>query len=173
MIKLSCRMTHKSGSDTCERINEHFRKLGMTIGDCCRIYSNIGTSESYLITIGDGVTISNDVQLITHDNSIIKVVTDSTDLFGEVIIGDSCFIGAHSIVLPGVTIGDHCIVGAGSVVSKSIPEGSVAAGNPARVIGKLTDFCERYKDKAFNIEGMSPNQIKELILENTEKLIQK
>jgi len=49
-------------------------------------------------------------------------------------IGDNCFIGAGSIVMPGVKIGDGSVIGAGSVVTKDIPSGSLAVGNPARVI---------------------------------------
>jgi acetyltransferase-like isoleucine patch superfamily enzyme len=49
-------------------------------------------------------------------------------------IGDRCFVGGRSIILPGVRIGDHCIVGAGSVVTKDVPAHSVVAGNPARIL---------------------------------------
>lgn len=49
-------------------------------------------------------------------------------------IGARCFIGGNSLILPGVEIGDNCIVGAGSVVTKSVPAGSIVAGNPAQVI---------------------------------------
>jgi acetyltransferase-like isoleucine patch superfamily enzyme len=52
----------------------------------------------------------------------------------DVYIGDNCFIGAHSIVLPGVTIGDGCIVAAASVVARDLPAGSLVAGNPARIV---------------------------------------
>ena len=52
----------------------------------------------------------------------------------DVYIGDNCFIGAHSIVLPGVTIGDGCIVAAASVVARDVPAGSLVAGNPARIV---------------------------------------
>ena len=52
----------------------------------------------------------------------------------DVHIGDNCFIGAHSIILPGVTIGDSCVVAAGSVVARDVPAGSLVAGNPARVL---------------------------------------
>ncbi|MBL8655097.1 MAG: acyltransferase [Alphaproteobacteria bacterium] len=49
-------------------------------------------------------------------------------------IGRRCFIGARSIVLPGVTIGDESIVGAGSVVTRDVPPNSIVVGNPARVV---------------------------------------
>ena len=54
---------------------------------------------------------------------------------GEAItIGDDCWIGGGTVICPGVTIGNRCIIGAGSVVVKDIPDDSVAAGNPARII---------------------------------------
>ncbi|MFB9378523.1 acyltransferase [Kineococcus gynurae] len=49
-------------------------------------------------------------------------------------IGENCFIGAGSIILPGITIGDGSIVAAGSVVTKDVPAASIVAGSPARVI---------------------------------------
>src|SRR3972149_5789961 len=52
----------------------------------------------------------------------------------DVYIGDNCFIGAHSIILPGVTIGDNCIVSAASVVVRDIPAGALVTGNPARFV---------------------------------------
>ena len=54
-----------------------------------------------------------------------------------ITIGDNVWIGAHVCVLPGVTIGNNCIIGAGSVVNKDIPEGSLAFGNPCRIIRKI------------------------------------
>src|SRR2546421_8273668 len=52
----------------------------------------------------------------------------------DVYIGNDCFIGAHSIILPGVTIGDNCIVSAASVVARNVPAGSLVVGNPARIV---------------------------------------
>ena len=54
--------------------------------------------------------------------------------YGRIKIGNNCFIGCRSILLPGVTIGDNSIIGAGSVVTKDVPSGEVWAGNPARFI---------------------------------------
>ena len=52
-------------------------------------------------------------------------------------IGNNTFIGANSTVLMGVTIGSHCIIGANAAVTKDIPDFSVAAGVPAKIIGKV------------------------------------
>jgi acetyltransferase-like isoleucine patch superfamily enzyme len=52
----------------------------------------------------------------------------------DVRIGDNCFIGAHSMVFPGVTIGNNCIVAAASIVVRDVPSGSLVTGNPARVV---------------------------------------
>ena len=54
-----------------------------------------------------------------------------------IVIEDDVWVGAHSIILKGVTIGARSIIGAGSVVTKSIPADCVAAGNPCRVIKNL------------------------------------
>ena len=54
-------------------------------------------------------------------------------------IGDNVWIGANVCILPGVTIGNNVVIGAGSVVNKDIPEGVIAAGNPCKVIRKITE----------------------------------
>ena len=57
----------------------------------------------------------------------------------KVTFGDNVWIGTNVSVLPGVTIGNNTIIGAGSVVNKDIPEGVIAAGNPCKVIRKITE----------------------------------
>lgn len=78
------------------------------------------------ITIGEHSLIAFKTLLVTRDGR--------TGAVAPIRIGDRCFIGGGSVILPGVTIGDGCIVGAGSVVTSDIAGGSIAAGNPARVI---------------------------------------
>jgi acetyltransferase-like isoleucine patch superfamily enzyme len=55
----------------------------------------------------------------------------------EVTIGNDCWIGGNTVIMPGVTIGNGCTIGAGSVVTKDIPPFSVAIGSPARVVKKV------------------------------------
>ena len=143
----------------------------MKIGSNCRIFCDVSTSESYLVEIGDNVTISGNVKLITHDASIQKIVPNVTDLFGKIKIGDNCFIGQGAIIMYGVTIPDNTIIAAGSVITKSIPEsGKIVGGNPAKVIGDVERFAEKYKENAVNIKGMTAEEKKKL-LENDAILV--
>lgn len=140
-------------------MNKYLKKKGVKIGENSYIYSDISTLESFLITIGNNVTISNDIQFITHDNSVCKVLDDVTDVFGEIKIGDNCFIGARSIILYGVTLPNNTIVAAGSVVTKSITEeGKIIGGVPAKVIGDVNSFAEKMKPYAINLDGLSKKQ---------------
>lgn len=171
VIKIINKLLQRDGKSSCDKINEYFRGQGAQVGQNCRIYSDILSSEPYLIEIGSNVTISNGVQFLTHDNSIIKACVDKTDLFGAIKIGNNCFIGAHVIIMPGVTLGNNCIVGAGSVVVKSFPDGTVVAGNPAKVITTFEKFKEKNENKGLNIDGLSTSEKRKLILNNRDKWI--
>lgn len=70
---------------------DFYRRKGVRIGINCAIYSPIITPESYLISIGDNVTIAPGVKFITHDNSISKILPEFTDVFGRINIGNNCF----------------------------------------------------------------------------------
>jgi acetyltransferase-like isoleucine patch superfamily enzyme len=62
--------------------------------------------------------------------------------FRSVEIGDGTWIGARSVILPGVSIGEGCVISAGSVVTRSMPANTVIAGNPARVVSRLDTDLE-------------------------------
>jgi acetyltransferase-like isoleucine patch superfamily enzyme len=87
------------------------------------------------IYIGDNTMIAPGVKIISANHS--KVDYNMHDKNVEPIrIGRNCWLGANSILLPGVQLGDYVIVGAGSVVTKSFEGNVVIAGNPARIIGR-------------------------------------
>lgn len=170
LAKIMCLAKHRDR----EVVNNYFRKQGMTIGTQCNIYSNISTSESYLIEIGNNVTISNDVQFVTHDNSIIKVFPEMTDIFGKIIIGDNCFIGARSILMYGIELKKNIIVASGSVVTKSFNEsGIIIGGNPAKKIGEWDSFKCKIFDYTFNISGLNKDGKYKLLAGNPDKLVKR
>ena len=109
----------------------------------CNINSEviIVSSHTWHIEIGDDVTLAPRVHILAHDASTKMHLNYSR--IGKVKIGNRVFVGAGSIILPGVKIGDNVVVGAGSVVSRNIPNGQVVAGNPARIICTIGDFLLR------------------------------
>lgn len=139
------------------RTGKNFKRMGGVI---------IDPSHCYHITIGDNVVLAPRVHILAHDAS--------TGIFfgktraANVVIGNQVFIGAGSIILPGVHIGNRVIIGAGSIVTKDIPDNSVAAGNPAKVICSIDDYLEQEKKKmqpenTFVGIGYDPDNIAEAV----------
>ncbi len=100
------------------------------INSCCRFQDQGG------IEIGDGSLIGHNTTIATlnHDFNPAKRQSLTPN---AVKIGKNVWIGSDCTILPGVEIGDGAIVGAGSVVTKSVPENTIVAGNPAKVIRKI------------------------------------
>lgn len=150
-------------------IVDKLRESGISIGKETHIFSNIVTSEPYLIEIGENCTISTDVTFITHDASVGVFLGRNvkSDLCGRIKIGNNCFIGNNSILLYGVSLPNKTLVAAGSVVTKSIAEeGCIIGGNPAKVIGKVDDFLDKYKTFFLSLHGKSYEERKEIILQS-------
>ncbi len=120
-------------------------KNGLTVGINFRRNEGciIDPSHCWLVEIGDNVVLAPNVHILAHDASMWND-TGYTRI-APVKIGNNVFIGAGTIIMPGVSIGDDCVIGAGSVVTKSIPSNSVAVGNPARVLGKQSEFIEKHR----------------------------
>lgn len=88
------------------------------------------------ITIGKGTYIGPNVGLITANNDINDL--DNHLETKPIILGEKCWIGMNSVIIPGVVLGNKTIVGAGSVVTHSFEQGNVViAGNPAKIIREL------------------------------------
>lgn len=98
---------------------------------------------AFLISIGDDSIISLGVIVLAHDASTRRHIGYSR--VAPVTIGRRVFIGARSVVLPGVTIGDDAIVGAGSVVRRDVEPGTVVAGNPAQMVATTEDYVARHR----------------------------
>ena len=119
-----------------------FNDKSIIIGNRCYIgfnFTALAVSKGK-IEIGDDVLIASNV-LITNENHGIDPVSnvpymDQNLTYNNVCIDDGCWIGEKVCILPGVKIGKKSIIGAGSVGTRSIPDYSIAVGNPARVIKK-------------------------------------
>lgn len=120
-------------------------RKGLSLGVKVQILDGffIDPSHCFLISIGDHSVLAPNVRLIAHDASMFRHI--GITKIGRVRIERNCFLGDSTIVLPGVTVGQNSIIGAGSVVVKDIPANSVAAGNPAKVIGTSEDFLKRHQ----------------------------
>nr|WP_330369686.1 sugar O-acetyltransferase [Butyrivibrio sp. FCS014] len=93
-----------------------------------------------MIRIGDNVQIAPNVSIYTAGHPVHPATRNSRYEYGiDVTIGNNVWIGGNVVICPGVTIGDNAVIGAGSVVLKDIPAWTIAAGNPCKVIRKITE----------------------------------
>lgn len=119
------------------------------IGNNCFFNFNITIQDDAEVTIGDHCSFGPNVTIVTPIHPMVaserrKMLCADGVKRGlcyakPVHIGNDCWFGANVVVCPGVTIGEGCVIGAGSVVVKDIPANSFAAGNPCRVIRKITE----------------------------------
>lgn len=109
-------------------LNLYFRLRGIKISPSARVSlkAKLDFTNPSGVIIGDESYVAFGAVILSHD-FVRSLHTDT-------IIGKKCFIGANSIIMPGVQIGDGSIVAAGTIVVKSVPEGVVVAGNPAKII---------------------------------------
>jgi len=123
-------------------IREHVKR-GLVVGKNFNIFDEviIDNSHTWHIEIGDDVTLAPRVHILVHDASTKKHLNYTR--IGKVKIGNRVFVGAGSIILPGVTVGNDVVIGAGSIVTRDIPDGQVVAGNPARITCTIDYFLQR------------------------------
>lgn len=118
------------------------------------------------IKIGDHCMLAPNVAIYTAGHPIHPISRNLGYEYGkEVTIGDCVWIGGNTVVCPGVHIGNNVVIGAGSVVTKDIPDWCVAAGNPCKVIHRITDAD---KKKLFHDEEIDEEAWND-IMEKIEK----
>jgi acetyltransferase-like isoleucine patch superfamily enzyme len=116
------------------------RVCGVRVGRGCYIGFNVICDSNFpeLIHIGNDVTISHNCILMAHTGTPCNSLLGKLyQVRAKIEIGDGAWIGAGSLLLPGVTVASHCMVGAGSVVTKSTDKHALWAGNPCRRIKSL------------------------------------
>jgi acetyltransferase-like isoleucine patch superfamily enzyme len=98
------------------------------------------------VVVGAHSWVAFNVVILTHDRT--------RRLYRRTVVGRNCFIGAGSMLMPGVVVGDNSVVAAGAVVTKDVPPRSVVAGNPATVIRSGISVGEygQFRDD----DGVSP-----------------
>lgn len=126
------------------------------------------STEPYLISIGENCRIAKGVCFFTHGGALLgRIEYPDYDFFGKIKVGNHVYFGANSLIMPGVTIGNDVLIAAGAVVTKSIPDGMVVGGNPAKIIGTVKDFVE--KNNKYNVNSRSMNQVqKRRLLESLD-----
>lgn len=126
----------KLGKGSSIHLNCFFNKFNVSIGENSAINRKCYIDARGGITIGNNVSISPEVNLITAEHDINS--SSFNYLTQPIFISDYVFIGTRAIILPGVTLGKGCVVASGAVVTKSFPEFSIVAGIPAKIISTRT-----------------------------------
>lgn len=109
-------------------------------------------SDPELIKFHNNVVVTSGVVFMTHDVTNIMLNNISNNHYykyysGCIEVMNNVFIGSNSIILPNIKIGNNVIIAAGSIVTKDIPDNSVVAGNPARIIESFDKYLEKRKMK--------------------------
>lgn len=121
------------------------------IGNVKHHNTHIDTLVPNLVEIGDNFISAPGSFILAHDASLLA--TYGKYKLGRTIIGNNVFLGVNAVVLPGVKIGNNVIIGAGCVVTKDIPDNSVVAGNPGKIICTIEEL---YKKREVKGELISP-----------------
>ncbi|MCR4588346.1 MAG: sugar O-acetyltransferase [Lachnospiraceae bacterium] len=140
LITLMSELTGKEVDETFRLFPPFYTDFGKNItfgkhvfiNSCCHFQDQGG------IEIGDGSLIGHNVVLATINHDL-RPAYQRKNHYKPVKIGKNVWIGSNSTVLPGITIGDWAVVGAGSVVTKDVGPYTIVAGNPARVIRRLSE----------------------------------
>lgn len=129
---------------------EFLLENGLVVGENFKMLNGciIDDSHCHRIKIGNDVTLAPRVHILAHDASPINFIGICKE--GDVIIGNNVFVGANSTILCNTRIGNNVIIGANSLVNKDIPDNSVVAGNPAKIICSTEEYLDNIKN---NIEN--------------------
>lgn len=140
---------------------KHMKSLGIKIEGALRFVAADAYFDGHdysLIQIGDDVTISREVMILTHDYSlgaacrsmgisIHEGEKETPHMTGMVSIGAHTFVGARASLLPETHIGQGCIIGACAVIKGNIPDYSIVVGNPREIVGDVREWTKKKLQK--------------------------
>lgn len=152
---------------------QYARRIGVRVKGRLHIYgSSFGMfgTEPWLITLGDNVHITKQVEFVAHDGGtlILRGEVPDLEITKPIVVGDNVYIGIRSLIMPGITIGSNVIIGAGSIVTRDIPDNSVAVGVPARVIKSIDEYRAKAERDSLHLGHLTGKakeaKLKELLL---------
>lgn len=143
IVEIFRELTGREVDDSFMCFPPFYTDFGKNISIGKDVFFNTGCSfqDRGGIHIGDGSLIGMNVNIATLNHGL-DMKTRNTTYASPVTIGKSVWIGSGATILPGVTIGDRAVIAAGAVVTKDVPEGTVVAGVPAKVVKTIEEESE-------------------------------
>lgn len=130
----------------------------VVIGDFCKIQNNVSVYEG--VTLEDYVFCGPSMVFTNIVDPRCKYPQSGKEFYVKTLVKEGASLGANSTIVCGITIGRHAFVGAGAVVTKDVPDYALVVGNPAKVVGWMSEagsrldfdkdgfaFCEKAKKK--------------------------
>lgn len=133
---------------------EYAKRVGVNTSGELHIYGTVHWgSEPWIIQLGDNVHLTDGVCFLTHDAGILifKKHIPDLELTKPIIVGNDVYIGANSMILPGVHIGNKVIIGCGTIVTKDVPDNSVVVGVPGKIIKTADEYLEKAKINSIHL----------------------
>lgn len=127
------------------------------VGKNCFINYNCVILDNAKVILGDNCLIAPNVAIYTAGHTLHPDARAKGYEYGVgITVGDNVWIGGNTVLCPGVHIGSNVVIGAGSVVTRDIPDWSLAAGNPCKVLRKITEEDKKYYFRDREIDGEIP-----------------
>lgn len=144
---------------------KYARKLGVQVGEDCRLNGVSFGSEAYLVKLGNHVSATR-VHFETHDGGmwIFRDKHPDWDKIRGISVGNNVYIGFDCFIMPGVTIGNNVIIGAKTVVTKDVPDNVVVAGVPGRIIKTTDEYYNKISQEVINTKIMSSEEKKRYLI---------
>lgn len=123
------------------------------------VYANFNLTlvDDTHIYVGDYTMFGPNVVIATGGHPLLPELREKGYQYNAAVrIGKNCWIGAGTIIVPGITIGDNVVIGAGSIVTKDIPSNTLAVGNPCRVLREIGEHDREYyfKDRKIDYSAL-------------------